>query len=460
MTKRKRARQRRQYLSQSSAGDFGSCPRKFYYSRILGLSLRPEHQPLYLDEGKLWHELLDRSIYGEVKRLCQDMPKAISIQDAVDEWTKEHIRQLEERQKNQQFDFVSDSVTVEQIEDKARMWIDIANRYRDKYLQKDIENYQLLGTEVKFRFPLRVPCNKCNGETLMDGPYCGKCSGTGLGRKSPKWDAMGIIDRIVRERKTNRVLVIESKTTGDTPVGYMTGAWSRAQSRLYLLGAEHWLKEQGVDSTADGIIYDVVRKKVPSVPKMTQCRTCKSTGEMDKPTLERYAKRMKKKNPAKALFAEGQLQSMGESDSAPCPECEGTGVGGISRAACDTTVDVFRATVEKYPHIKEAEYLETLLKLEQVGDVRFMNREEFFVERKKQYEWMLDAYFKAREIDTMRYWYRNESACDRPFPCAFSRLCIDGGEGAMDYYWTRDEKEEQEREEQERQQAANEDPFL
>jgi hypothetical protein len=118
--------------------------------------------------------------------------------------------------------------------DMARAQVLMAG-YDARWLSK-MDDYEVLGVEVHFHMPLRNPAT---------------------GRMSQTWDLDGVIDAIVRERRTGKVFIVEHKTSGEDIAPGST-YWQKlrldSQVSTYLIGA----KSLGYE--AEGCIYDVIGK--------------------------------------------------------------------------------------------------------------------------------------------------------------------------------------------------------
>lgn len=104
--------------------------------------------------------------------------------------------------------------------------------YQLRWQEEDSTKYELLGCEVEFRCPL------VNPET---------------GRRSETWELGGKLDKLVRERATGDVWVVEHKSTSED-VSPGAAYWSKlrmdTQVSIYFIGA----KTLGHD--VRGVIYD------------------------------------------------------------------------------------------------------------------------------------------------------------------------------------------------------------
>jgi hypothetical protein len=114
--------------------------------------------------------------------------------------------------------------------------------YLIRWQKEDAEKYELLGCEVEFRCPLINPAT---------------------GRKSDTWDLGGKLDKLVRERATGDVWVVEHKTSGED-ISPGSSYWARlrmdTQVSIYHVGGNAVLREIGSGASVAGVLYDVLGK--------------------------------------------------------------------------------------------------------------------------------------------------------------------------------------------------------
>ena len=184
--------------------------------------------------------------------------------------------------------------------------------------------------------------------------------------------------------------------------------------------AQAWAVEQILGKPVQSVMWDVVRTKVPSTPKLVKCRRCKGTGKV--PTTER----------------DGILHPAG-----PCSVCQSSGIGGLSKSPCDTTVSVWEQTVERFPHLDleqqreiHGELLRTLDARGQTFAYRVYAKQ---IPAGATSQWALDASETVRQILTCRkrkLWPRNPGVCvGRAGPCPYREPCLDFGQHGEDRAW-------------------------
>ena len=164
-----------------------------------------------------------------------------------------------------------------------------------------------------------------------------------------------------------------------------------------------WGAAEAIGCGVAGILFDVIRTKPPSRPGTVQCRHCKGSGESVDPVTTAKAE---------------------------CAQCAGTGVGGLSKQACDTTTEVWKDTLMRYPHLLTDEHAaihrDAVLRLRERGET-FAYRALVKVPREALVEWMFDTYATIKELDAARRhgrWPRNTAAClGRAGACPYRAPC-------------------------------------
>lgn len=378
------------HLSKTAASTFGACKRRYWWSEVQRIRPRVDAPALWL--GKVVHACL-QAAYGEGD-WDADAVVARWLGERIEELGKVRLEQSEYER------------SVEEAHQLAQLGAGLMRRYHARWREEDAQRWEVLAVEERFRERLPVPCKACAGSGLVGGwlrgdplaeareyaGRCPECDGSGFVRASAYWDWVGVWDRVCRDRNTGAIYVFETKTTSEKhPEHLMTTYQLDAQPRSYL-----WAARKRWGSDVKGIVYDVIRKKVPEEPKTTQCKSCKGTGE--------------------------------RKDGA-CEKCRGTGVGGVSRAALDsTTVAYYLAVIDRYPHIDRASYGEVLDRV-RASERTLLWRMEQYVSELEINEWLADAYDVARDVmacGTSNRWARNLGACDAPGrSCPYRQLCIE-----------------------------------
>ena len=266
---------------------------------------------------------------------------------------------------------VMDQDQMEKISELTAIARAMLMRYPARY-PHDFDEYEIVAAEQTVSGPLPTPRGFASS-----------------------WEYEGTIDLLLRD-KGKRLWLFEHKTTSETNRDrYELALQLSAQPRGYLYLAQHAFREQPY-----GVIYNVIRKKLPTVPAGIQCKKCKG---------------------------EKVVTEKGAAGPTTCVKCAGTGVESLSqKLGVDSTGEVFRHEIAKYPHLKESDYAEILERLDARGDV-FLYRFEFDVSAKDLKDWRDDTYRVAAAImNAKRIGYsHNFEACNAPGrPCQFRQLCL------------------------------------
>jgi hypothetical protein len=198
----------------------------------------------------------------------------------------------------------------------------------------------------------------------------------------------------VRLRVRVPLLHATSKDTAELFVTYTTGTSYRGEvtedRRLDMrVLASAWAAARWSRRSVDTVIFDVVRTTPPREPATLRCPKCHGTGSVPGLTP----------------------------GSVPCFPCAGSGVSGISRAACDTTIEVWDRTVLKHPHLdrntEAAAASELLNKLQARGDT-FAYRVSTGIRPADLAGWLADVrvlFIAAKAWARRGRWPRNPAAC-------------------------------------------------
>jgi len=176
-----------------------------------------------------------------------------------------------------------------------------------------------------------------------------------------------------------------------------------------------WAAAEEIGCGVAGVLFDVIRTKPPSRPATVKCKSCRGTGRSEE--WKSYP----------GGIPEGQTP---ERIGIDCPNCAGTGVGGISKQACDTTAEVWKDTLMSHQHLltekHAAIHKDAILRLVERGET-FAYRAHQKVPREALVEWMFDTYGLIKELDGARRhgrWPRNTSAClGRAGACPYRASC-------------------------------------
>lgn len=172
------------------------------------------------------------------------------------------------------------------------------------------------------------------------------------------------------------------------------------QLDLRLMGSM-WIASRAAGVKITSAVVEVIRTKAPSTPETIQCRKCKGSGFI----------------------------SDDKEDRKECPSCGGSGVGEMSKRACDTTFEEWhRAVVRAGLEIKaeEERCSDTLRRLVEKGET-FAYRIIVDASEGAIHYWKRDTgelldlstYFASRNA-----WPRNANACvGRSAPCPYRKPC-------------------------------------
>ncbi len=207
---------------------------------------------------------------------------------------------------------------------------------------KNREDLQTLHVELPFRVPLRTPS----------------------GRSSRIYDLVGRVDGIV-QKPDGSIWILEHKTLGRKDKHYFDKLDVDIQVRAYC-----WAIRRFTGLDVQGVIYNVLRSKLPARPEILK------SGKLSK------------------------------------------------RANIDTTYEIFSNAIADNS-CDPNEYAEILERLKTEGNTFFMRREVEFTSGELD-SFSLDLYRITRDMrrSSREESYRNPTACGQFGPCSFRDLCI------------------------------------
>lgn len=230
-----------------------------------------------------------------------------------------------------------------------------------------------------------------------------------------------IVDRIVEHKLLSSELYTYAErvdgivTDGNTPAALIRRFTSNPDPNevkeelgldLTVIG-ELWAASHILGDPVTLAVVDVVRTKAPSIPETIQCRKCRGDGKVK---------------------LKGEDGTVGE-ELVACDACRGSGIGGMSKRACDTTVEIWKASAKKFGLDPEAESnrcLDVIAKLQRRAE-SFAYRILVQVQTADLKAWALDAQTIAGFASyhaANGYWPRNPGACvGRSGPCPYRRAC-------------------------------------
>lgn len=361
------AKAKRRMITNSTRAMWLTCQTRFRYA-VLERTV-PKRKALPLSFGTLLHNILET--------YYRNGGGGMAFADGlIAEWLSDQERHLSE----QEFMDYKAQGKVRALADVARS---IAGRYVEKY-PHDLDEYRVVGVEEMFRAPILTP----------------------KGNKST-WDFGGKVD-LMLEDEGGRLWIMDHKTTQETrPDAVEINIELDGQPRGYIWGIQ---QVKGV--TVYGMIYNVMRKKVPAIPATIQCKKCKGTGRTtDKKT---------------------EVESV-------CEKCQGTGVEAVSIAQCDSLVEVYQAQLDAFPHVDQEPHRKQLDRLGARGD-NFLYRFEYDVSQADIDAWHADTYCVVQSIMAAQKGWgftHNYSACNvNNRVCPYRPLCLgaDPDQARIDLY--------------------------
>jgi hypothetical protein len=354
--------QERRLVSNSSRNGFTFCPRSFQLGQVVGL--RRRQSPLPLTAGSMIHRCLELYYSGS------NLPAII---DVIEDWRKEQIKLLASLSEPQ--------YDEARINETAAVADDVIARYITTYGYDDRQRYEVLAIEAPFVVP-------------MPQPYKGGF------RVDPDYAYTGVFDLVLRDTHSGNVVVMDHKTTafGDLlDFERDVNTMGNGQRVGYIYAARFFWPG------ASTLVYNVLRKRIPSRPGTVQCRRCKGKGEKDGVT---------------------------------CNWCSGLGKAGLSKTVPDTTPTEFVTQVADLkacnPDFDDGLAADHLAAIRKKG-ARYLYRFGLGVPDDEVTRWCTDIYEIARAMGRgIKYdrWPRNLGACSvNGRRCTFLPVCHHGWEG-------------------------------
>lgn len=191
---------------------------------------------------------------------------------------------------------------------------------------------------------------------------------------------------------------------------------------LRLIAAMHAASHL-LGSSVTSAVVDVVRTKAPSIPETIQCRKCGGQGGHEK----------------------GKQEEDGTWTATTCEACRGTGIGGMSRKPCDTTLKTWQRTVAAHGLDPAAENERCREIVERLGtrSDSFAYRVVVDAAKEAVASWVLDVTEISRLEDyylKRQLWPRNAAACmGRSGPCPYRKVCSHHGDDDVAWFTRVDE---------------------
>lgn len=395
-------------LTNSTRNLWTTCQQQYVWAVVEKLRRKDSGRAIRF--GTAWHAAMER--YHQVWSVTGSLPAALA---AVEEWAD------------------AEGALVAGMQDEPRLRASIhevcANvaTLLGMYAEQrsgDFDEWVPVAVERSFRFDLPMARTQRN-------------SGLDYGGK------IDLIMRKLREPGVGKLVVWEHKsTTVTSPDSYERGLLLDGQCRGYVYAAHRLYDDQAKPSlldpgacVADEVMYNVVRSRAPSEPATTKCKKCKGYGFtkavacaacggqgcVDDPVLGDSVD-------CPACGGRGATRGAGSAD---CEACAGTGVGGISRKQIDTTPEVYRRVLRRYPHVQEADYADFIDGLRNAAP--YFYRFNVAVLRDEMRQWFQDTLLVGRQIATAIHRSpmavtHNLAACNMPGrPCRYRELCYLAG---------------------------------
>lgn len=206
-------------LSHSKMKTFNRCPQKYRYRYIDKYLPEGYVKPENMVWGSFMHHLLEQYL-KLIKQGC-DTPIQLTYYalETVD-------------------DYCDQNPEVDEYGIREEV-IAIFRNYVLEFWKEDVNNWEVVSTEMKFEVPILDPEGEETGMYLM-----------------------GYIDALVKDKRSGELYIMEHKTTAYSIEKRTENLVLDDQVSLYCLA----LHNLGYD--VKGVIYDVIRKKIPSVPKL------------------------------------------------------------------------------------------------------------------------------------------------------------------------------------------------
>jgi len=218
-------------------------------------------------------------------------------------------------------------------------------------------------------------------------------------KRTAPWQFAERIDGIIKRDGLPPAVLIRRLTSSTDPVEV-----ERELALDLTIPGMMWAASRLIGDFVLSAVVDVVRIKPPSVPETVKCRSCKGNGQ-------------------------GKYGDDGGSGTTACQKCGGTGVGGMSKKPCDTTLDIWEAEVRKHGLDVTTEWQRCKPVVERIREKGESFAYRIHVETSEQAlrKWNSDAYMTADEIAIARksgHWPRNPAACvGVSGPCPYRRAC-------------------------------------
>jgi len=209
------------------------CWRKHHLQYNVGL--KPLHRFAALNFGTVWDAAQDAYWSKSHPEVRSDSSLFYPLQagyEAIGAETKRVDALLRERGLER----------PESLDDDTAQMRYLFERMLDNYFehwQTDNQRYEVLANQLRIQTPLPSRGGK---------------------RSSNRYHFVGVIDRVVKDVETGRVLIVDAKTCKDLNEDYRAGYDNDLQLPLYVWAA------QNTGWTIDGVMIDAAAKRLPHKP--------------------------------------------------------------------------------------------------------------------------------------------------------------------------------------------------
>ena len=219
----------------SDIRSFKSCRRKWWYTSGLGMYLEPRvaYVPF----------ILGRAVHFALQWYYDDMKKK-GAHEYLLEWFDE------EREKMGNLTPKEDQMLKEQLElgygmcEHYTLWAQRTDHFKRKWID---DTFDFIATEIQFDIPLYRDVQAISNN-----------------KPSDKFFLSGRFDGIIRRRDDGKLYLWETKTARNIPDLVKT-LWNDEQCGAYVIAAQRLL-----NVPIEGVMYNVMRKKVPGTPRELQ----------------------------------------------------------------------------------------------------------------------------------------------------------------------------------------------
>lgn len=369
-------------ISNSRRGRVTGCRYRFYLENVLGLRREEVEEPLRV--GTLWHEFMHKGL------LSSDWDAAMME--------------------------VLGAQKVQEDESISTLLLGMAKTAKPQIVQF-LNDYDVIAVEVPFYLRISKKPRKVDEFLLsvVERPTLEMLQK----EKRNVLYYTGQMDAVLRHKPTGNLWVMEHKTTSIMDQSrFESNMEASFQVYGYVLAAT--LMYSGM---VCGVIFDVARKKVPTIPKLNQCKWCKGTGEI-------------------------QVKQKGDKGAEPirevCFVCEGSGKGQFSGVTIETTEAVLDEALKNATHLRKEEYKEYLEGAYQEWRSECLRTSRPFwytypkaVRYEQLKEWLVDTWEVGRLYKALKKKKSEREFCRhldamQCLRCPFRPLCLDGTD------WDRD----------------------